>query len=62
MGRSYPINPASETDPKALGDVYVCHVNEEGIVSVSVLMNWDEFFEYVSCEVYADLVWKQCGN
>lgn len=35
LGRSHPITPASETDPKALGDAFFCHVNEERIVFVS---------------------------
>lgn len=34
-GRSHPITPASETDPKASGDVFFCHINEERIVFVS---------------------------
>lgn len=62
MGRSHPITPASETNPKVLGGVFVCHINEQRIVSVSVLLNWDEFCIYVSCEMYADVAWKQCGN
>jgi len=35
LGRSHLITPASETDPKTLGNVLLCHTEEERTMFVS---------------------------